>query len=243
MAFQTVPRALLKAAMTNDTCRRRQAMGMIVDRYWTAVYVYLKAKGNREEDAMDLTQGFFCDKLLDEQFIRGFDTAKRFRTYLRSVLDHYVWSKYRIGHSKKRHPATPIVSLDVADHRTRPEPIDKHDPHRSYDFEWVFRRVRAALEATRTALLEIGRKTDWMIFDARVAQPILAGSKPVPVIELCRRHKKANPGTICQVVNRVTDQYGQNLRRIIRQDVSSDAEVDAEIKELMRILSERRAST
>jgi RNA polymerase sigma factor (sigma-70 family) len=210
-------------------------------RYGRAVYAYIRADGYSVEDAEDLTQGFFAKKVLGSKFLEGFDPSRSFRKYLPAVLKNYLRGKMREDLSQKRHPPGRIVSLEGLGEGSRIEPVDFSDPQRSFDYEWAYQRVHEAVEAVRVSLLERGKKEDWEIFNARTAGPLVDGAEAVPLKVLAKRFGK-DEGTISRIVRKVELQYGRALRLKIREDVNSDAEVDAEIRELIRILSEYRAN-
>jgi hypothetical protein len=62
-------------------------------RYWKPIYCYLRSKGYSDEDAQDLTQGFFAEIVLDRGLSRNIDRSKgKFRTLLLTALNHYAIS-------------------------------------------------------------------------------------------------------------------------------------------------------
>ena len=75
-------------ARTSDESRRRAIMGRLADAYWKPVYCYLRYKGYDNERAKDLTQGFFCDIVLERDIFQQADLDKgRFRTFLLTTLN------------------------------------------------------------------------------------------------------------------------------------------------------------
>ena len=80
-------------------------MSLLLKRYWKPVYCYLRHKGYGNEQAKDLTQGFFHEMVLGKNLVRQADEARgRFRTFLLTALNHYVTSVYRAKAAGKRHP-------------------------------------------------------------------------------------------------------------------------------------------
>ena len=58
-------------------------IGLLLKRYWKPVYCYVRRRGHANEEAKDLTQGFFHEVVLNRQLIQRADPSKgRFRTFL-----------------------------------------------------------------------------------------------------------------------------------------------------------------
>ena len=51
-------------------------IGLLLERYWKPVYCYLRRKGYDNEQAKDLTQGFFHEVVLDRHLVERADPAK-----------------------------------------------------------------------------------------------------------------------------------------------------------------------
>jgi len=239
MALPVTLKTLFRRAKTDDPSRRQEALGTIAARYWEPVCRYLMDLGNTEADAKDLTQDFFRDKVLQSNFVPGYDLTKKFRPYLLSVLDNYVHEEHRAKRTKAKYPAgRKIVSLEGAEGRRWAEPVDRSDPQRSFQVSWASQFVRAALETVQNGLAEKGELTEWEVFKARVADPALLGADPVPFKELCRRHGLSSEKQVKKIVKAVRALYIQALRAGVREYCRSDKEVQEEIKDLIRILSE-----
>ncbi|MBN2314062.1 MAG: hypothetical protein JXM79_09040, partial [Sedimentisphaerales bacterium] len=67
--------------------KERALIGLLLERYWKPVYCYLRRKGYDNEQAKDLTQGFFHDVVLDRDLIDRADPSKgSFRSLLLHAL-------------------------------------------------------------------------------------------------------------------------------------------------------------
>jgi RNA polymerase sigma factor (sigma-70 family) len=67
-----------------------------------------------EDDARDLTQGFFT-RALEAGFFQDYDPARaRFRTYLRMVLQRWLANEHKAAQRKKRGGGYRTVDLDFA---------------------------------------------------------------------------------------------------------------------------------
>jgi DNA-directed RNA polymerase specialized sigma24 family protein len=89
--FPVTRRSAVIAAGSSDRAERQRALEILVAAYWKPVYKYIRIKWKKsDEDAQDLTQGFFA-KAIEKDFFQGYDPAKaRFRTFLRTCLDAFA---------------------------------------------------------------------------------------------------------------------------------------------------------
>ena len=101
------------ALRSDEAGERSRAIEAVVATYWKPVYKYLRIKwGKSNEDAKDLTQGFFA-KAIEKEFFSGYDPQKaRFRTFLRACLDGFVANENKAAGRLKRGGAAQILSLD-----------------------------------------------------------------------------------------------------------------------------------
>ena len=104
--FLTTHWSLIEAASEGQDRNREKALiDLLLKHYWKPVYCYLRRKGYNNEEAKDLTQGFFHDVVLGHNLVQKADQAKGpFRAFLLMALNHRV-----AGMSDTR--------------------IDAHDPH------------------------------------------------------------------------------------------------------------------
>jgi len=131
--FQTTHWTQILHVQGKDIPLRDRALAGLLTRYWKPVYCYLRRKGHDNEAAKDLTQGFFCDVVLDRGLVERAQRAKgRFRTFLLTALEHYVASVHRSACAAKRTPTGGPVQLDGIESAELPVPARDATPsHRS----------------------------------------------------------------------------------------------------------------
>ena len=98
----------------SDENRSRVLIGLLLGLYWKPVYFYLRRKGYNNEEAKDLTQGFFHEIVLNRGLIQKAEKAKgRFRSFLLHALEQYLIDERHKQTAKKRIPKDKLVSLDT----------------------------------------------------------------------------------------------------------------------------------
>src|SRR6185436_19506442 len=79
------------------------ALERVAALYWKPVYKFIRYKfGKGNEEAKDLTQGFFASAL-ERDFFQRFDPSKAgFRTYLRLAVERYAAKRHQAETRQKR---------------------------------------------------------------------------------------------------------------------------------------------
>lgn len=240
--FLTTDWTMILRAQTLDEGARRAVMGEFVTRYWKPVYCFLRHKGHANEDAKDLTQGFFEEIVLSRRLVQKADCAKgRFRNFLLRSLEHYAGGVHRARTSKKRRPEGGIIPLDGIESLNVPEPADDVTPAEQFHYSWAATLLEEVVADVERQCLAFDEQTHWAVFHARVLAPIMEGSAPPSVAELCARYGIAGTNRVSNMIVTVKRRFRAALVRHVRPLVASDAEVDAEIRDLMAILSKNRA--
>src|SRR5260370_41219656 len=98
MSFRDARHSALLRLHDRDESVRRQSFDAVVDAYWQPVPKDLRLRWREtDENAADLTQGFFS-KTIESDTLARYDPAKgTFRTYLRTCLDRFVCNAPQAG--------------------------------------------------------------------------------------------------------------------------------------------------
>jgi RNA polymerase sigma-70 factor (ECF subfamily) len=210
----------------------------LVGMYWKPVYCYLRCKGYDRDDAKDLTQGFFHEIVLRRGLIQQADQRKgRFRMFLLTALSRYVTSAHRAEAAKQRMPEGGLIYLGEIDALSVPEPVHYRSPVEAFDYAWGSALVDRVLGDVARRCREKGDATDWELFRARVLLPIMDNANVPSLARLCMKYGISRKAQASNMIFTVKRRFQRALRRHVRQFVSSDAEVDSEILDLMTILS------
>ena len=93
------------------------------------------------------------------------------------------------------------------------------------------------LTAVQTSCQQDGLQTHWKIFEDRVVQPILQGSEPPSLSDVCRKHDIKDEKKASNMLVTVKRRFRSILRRRLRNLVRSDSEAEAEFREIFGFLS------
>ena len=155
-------------ARSDDQLVRRRAFDTILASYWKPAYKYIRLKwqaGN--EDAKDLTQGFFASAF-EKNYFATYDAHKAsFQTFLRACLDGYVANERKAGRRLKRGGDMDHYQLDFA---AAEDELVAHassalSPEDYFHREWVRWMFTLAVEAFRRRCDELERGVHFQIFE------------------------------------------------------------------------------
>jgi len=240
--FETTSWTEIFAARSADKPRSPEALEELLSRYWKPVYCYLRCKGHDNETAKDLTQGFFHEVVLGRSLIERADrTRGRFRTFLLACLNRYVSKIERGERTRRRIPRKSLIRLDEIDGSSIPGLSDCSTPGEAFDYAWGTALLDQVVTEVRTKCCETGNATYWELFRERILLPIMENARPSPLSLLCEKYGVADTAKASHMIFTVKRRFRAMLRRYVRQLVDSDAEVDEEIRYLMKILSRRGA--
>lgn len=225
-------------AKTHDKAQQKEIIGKLLRAYWKPVYCCLRRKGNDNEQAKDLTQGFFHEVVLGRDLIQQADQTKgRFRTFLLTALDHYVSNVYRRERAGKRSPAGHLVRLGEIDDPDRLEITAGETPDKAFHYTWASELLDEVLDKVEEDCASTGKTVHWQVFCAKILNPILDNAAPLTLKEICSKYGVKDESRASNMIVTVKRRFSAIMKRCLRQFVQSDSEVEEEFNDLLRILS------
>lgn len=167
--FPLTRHSLIAATRSSDPELRRRAYDSLVSAYWKPVYKYVRIKWKRSnEDAKDLTQGFFLTAIEKGFFDRYDPDIARFRTFLRTCLDRYVANERKAASRLKRGGGAEVLSLDFAAAEAELVRGDaaspKADMEEFFQREWIRNLFALAIEDLKDTLESCGKGLHFELF-------------------------------------------------------------------------------
>jgi len=237
-AFLTTHWSLVDAVdSSNDGDKNRALIELLLKRYWKPVYCYLRRKGYDNEQAKDLTQGFFHEIVLGRKLIERADRSKgRFRSYVLTALNNYVSAVHASESAQKRTPEGGLSQLDMTDPPELSRVIGNCTPEESFDYAWVSALLEQVLDDVETACYEDGKIKHWSVFRERVLLPITEGNDPPSLREICHKYDIEDPRAASNMIITVKRRFQAFLLEHLSQTVASDGRIEDELTEISKFL-------
>jgi hypothetical protein len=231
----------IESIASKDDVSNRALVGDFLKAYWKPVYCYLRHKGYNSERAKDLTQGFFHEVVLGRELIQRADRTKgRFRTLLLRALDRYLVSIHRKETAQKRIPEKKLISLEGSTFGELPEAADNLDSDEVFHYTWVCELLDRMIEDVEAECCQSDMKVHWDMFNDRVLHPILASAEPLGLDELCRKYGVDQTTRVSSMIFAVKRRFQAAAKRLLRESVASEHEIEEEMLELMKFLAKER---
>ena len=212
-----------------DTSQRQSVLAELCERYWKPLYGYLRCKGFSNDQAKDLVQGFFTEKVIDQELIKVADRTKgRFRNFLLVALRNYTIN------IQKRDRHNPAVSLDSPG----VDPQSDQDAERLFNRTWAEQVLDRVLEALKQECERKGRQAHWGLFYEWLIEPQGEQDKAT-MEELCTKYNIDSTQQAYKIVFRTKERFRAILRDRLRNLVGHDGDVDQEIGEFIAAFSKK----
>ncbi len=212
----------------------RALIGLLLERYWKPVYCCLRHKGYDNEQAKDLTQGFFHEVVLCRDLVqRAVPSKGRFRSLVLHALDQYLIDERRKEGAKKRIPESKLVLFDIAAPPALPQTTSTLTPEQCFIYAWKTTLLEQTLAEVEADCIKDGLDKHWAAFHDRVVQPLLEEKPFVSIPEICARHGIDGAARASNMIATVKTRFQAALRRRLRSTVTSEAEVDDELREMI----------
>lgn len=239
-AFLTTHWSLIEQAGSAD--HQNQALiGLLINKYWKPVYCYLRHQGHDNEQAKDLTQGFFHQVVLGRDLFDKADQARgRFRTFLLVALNRYLIQIQQKQTARKRIPSSklvPLENIDVPD-------IDRADaalsPEGAFNYAWVSTLLEEVLEEAESTCRQRHLTVHWRAFQERILGPILEGHDPPALNDICERLGIENTTKASNMIGTVKKIFRGTLKQHVRRSVLSDEDMPEELVQIKRFFQKSR---
>lgn len=233
--FCTTHWSVVLAAVRPDSPEAAAALEQLCRAYWYPLYAFVRRRGHGEEEARDLTQGFFHHLLENDALRRVAPDRGRFRSFLLAGIRHYLANEWDHAQRRKRGGGVTTFSLDARnpEERYRLEPVDDSTPERFFERRWahaVLRRVVARLEAEQDTAERRERFA--------VLQPFLLLQPHEEGYEAAAQRLGLSVSAVTSAIHRLRLRFRELFRTEIAQTVADPADVDAEIRHLVQVLSQ-----
>lgn len=198
------------------------------------VYRYVLRRGYAHAQAEEITQEFFVALLTKDRLAHLEREGGRFRSFLLTAMKNFLANLWEKQSAMKRGGDATILSLDASDSREANQCAGEQAASEAlYDREWamlVLERVSAALED------EYARTHKKTLF-ITLREKIQGDRTGESYADLASKLQMSE-GAIKVAMHRMRARFGEILRNEISRTVHSQAEVQEEIRYLLRVVSQ-----
>ncbi|MCP4214145.1 MAG: sigma-70 family RNA polymerase sigma factor [bacterium] len=236
MRFATTQWSLVLVAGERGSPDSGQALAQLCSLYWYPVFAFVRRQLYSPDEAQDLTQSFFT-RLIDKNDIGDAVRSRgRFRTFLLTACRHFLLNEWDRVRRLKRGGDQVHVPIDVhlAEERYERAITDSETPERIYDRQWCFTLLDRALDSLRRNYAASGKEH---IFHR--LRDVLTFDEKSGTYADAARDLNMTPAAVKVAAYRLRGRYREMLRRCVADTVASEAEVDEEIRYLLKTLNSK----
>ena len=235
-AFPHTRWTLVLAAARTPSPESAAALERLCGSYWYPLYAFVRRSGYALADAEDLTQEFFA-RLLEHNWIAHADRHKgRFRSFLLMAMKRFLAKEWDKVKTIKRGGQVRLIplQLDAAETSYSREPADTRTPEQVYEKQWALTLLESVLKLLREDYARDGKgalfhKLEPCLIGGRETQPYAALGAELGMTE----------GAARVAVCRLRERYRECLKEEIAHTVASAAEVEEELRHLLRVMARR----
>lgn len=223
------------AAGRNDSTSARSALEKLCQTYWYPLYAFVRRLGHSSHDAEDLVQAFFA-QCLEKNYLAAADASKgRFRSFLLIALKRFMANEWHKSQTKKRGAGNVAVSLDAlsAEQRYALEPVDRMSADKLFERGWALTLLNTVLSRLEEEQMAVEDKDSFQ----HLKEFLTSGGRGTPLKEVAQR-LGTTEGAVKVAVHRLRRRYRELLEQEIANTVSTPADIDAERRYLLAVLSE-----
>ena len=225
--------SVVLVAGKRDSSASQEALEILCRTYWYPLYAYVRHRVRSADEAQDLTQDFFA-QLLDKNYVADARPERgRFRAFLLSALRHFLTNEWHKANAQKRGGGRSVLSLDFVDGEARYalEAADRQTPERLFDQQWTVTLINQVLGLLRDELRATGKGHQFETLKTYLAGVPKGSSYADAATQL-----DMTEGAVRVTVHRFRQRYRELLREEIAQTVSSEEDVEDEIRSLFATL-------
>ncbi len=233
-AFATTHWSVVLAAGQRDTPQAAAALEQLCRTHWYPLYAYVRRRGYSPEDAQDLTQEFFA-RLLAKDYLALAEPHKgKFRSFLLAGLKNLLSDERDRANRLKRGGGQKPISFDAqtAEDRYRLEPVDPITPERLFERSWA----AAALERTACRLRDEYLAAGKAELYEQLTEFRRDSTEQRPYAEV-GAELGLSESAVKSAIHRLRWRHQQLVREEIAQTLGDPAEVDEEIRYLLRLIA------
>jgi RNA polymerase sigma factor (sigma-70 family) len=218
----------------------RTALAQLCQTYWAPLYTFVRSRGSSPHDAQDLTQSFFAYLIEHKIYTRADRQKGKFRSFLLASLKNFLSDTRDREQALKRGGGREFLPLNEEQaaaaeslFQTHGSSDEENADDRIFERSWAEMLVNAGLERLAVDYEKEGKGN--LFEDLKIF--LTAGAEPLPTYDQLAARLDISASTLRSHVTRLRARYREALRAEVRRTVATESEVDAELRELLRVLT------
>jgi len=204
----------------------------LAKQYWKPLYAFCRRKGDSPSMAEDRVQGFFAS-LIERGTMSAVDPARgRFRNWLLGAINRHRQSEWRKEHAAKRYPKCGFHPGDIWHLEEDLAAFPTLGPDRMYERQWAESVLAQVRESMRERYLARGLTQRFEAFWSRLPPGLDSDGHRELAASLGMSSR-----SLATALWQFRRQYGETLRWVVRRTMDVDADVEEEIRTLIRAVS------
>ena len=231
-AFATTLWSVVLAVQT-DSPESHHALERLCRAYWRPIYAFLRRDGHAPADAEDFTQGFLASLLARNSLASVGPERGRFRSFLLASLRHYLADQRDRARAAKRGGGAAAVSLDAetAEAFYARQVSSGDTPERCFERQWAQTVLDHAQDRLKAECQTAGKESLYNDLG-----PQRQDDRTETHAEIGVRHGMSE-NAVRLAAMRLRRRYQELVREEIGQTVKSEAELEEELRHLLRVLT------
>jgi RNA polymerase sigma-70 factor (ECF subfamily) len=216
------------------------ALAQLCQTYWSPLYNYVRGHGYSVHDAQDLTQGFFAHLIEHKIHVRADRDKGKFRSFLLASLKHFLSHAREREQTLKRGGGHEFLPLEEGRAEEAESLFQTQSSSSSVAFPqdklfertWAQTVVATALGRLAADYKAEGKETLFQTFQTFLT----IGADPLPTYSDLAARLAVTESTIRSHITRLRARYREMLRAEVGRTLNTEADVDEELHELLRVL-------
>lgn len=231
--FRTTAWSVVTAAGDLDGESREESLAFLCKNYWKPIYYYIRRRGLSHDDATDITQEYFAT-FLEKNFVAAADRERgRFRTFVLVTVNRFLSKQLA---KRRRREAKFNIVLPTGEGEEEillPQLAVGETAEDDFNRRWALSLIENALTSMKEQCTE-GRKLLYYETFALYLDS-LGETKQISYRNMAERIGVTETD-VTNFLHRGRNVFQKILRDEIRQLVTSESDIDAEIDALKEYL-------
>jgi len=231
--FTTTHWSIVLLARDGDTSIAFGALERLCRDYWRPVHAYVRRDGYSPADAQDLTQEFLSRFVHKEWLNHLKDQRGKFRSFLLTFLKHFLSDERDRAGALKRGGGATVIPLDEleAEEQGALGVLEALTADQVFERRWAQDVIDRTTAQLRREYIENGKADLYAeLKDLQPGEHTSGGYAEIGA------RLRLTESAVKSAMHRMRQRHRALLRAEIARTVSSEAEIDAEIRYLISVL-------